>query len=287
MLGEEQEENNFNCCKTVLAKYQQEWNPSKSLSGDLALSSPETVKHMTVTHLSPMSGYIQTSLTAVGWAGPAIDSVLLMLSAGFIVKGPVTQRPWCQPRSVSARDLVPAPKFCHHWTKQSLLVASWPVLLWLLWNPYSWKHFFHWHCGVLLCFSLPGMLKHFCFFFNKIENSYAWGGVGGGERICFNLTFSFQLTFGKLFAGQRLYNCNSSSGSFVVTHRTKRWQQGGAVAFFSSIAFLLFNLHFSGVTKLSFWSFGDLPKVHMEIFASGIKLKKKPAVHFQRVVGEF
>lgn len=152
MPGEGQEENSFNCCKTILAEYRQEWNPGKSLPGHLTDSSPDTVKHMTGKYLSLMSGYVQTCLTAGGWTRPATNSAFLMLSTRLIAKGPVTQRPWCQPRSVSVRDLVPVPKFYHHWTKQFLLVSSWPMLLWLLWNPYSWKQFFHCLRGLLLLF---------------------------------------------------------------------------------------------------------------------------------------
>lgn len=163
MLGEGQGENSFNCCKKILAEYRQEWNPGKSLPVHVTGSSPEAVKHMTGKYLSPMSGYVQTCLTTGGWTRPAIDSTFLMLSTRFIAKGPVTQRPWCQPRSMAVRDVVPAPKFCHHWTKQSLLVSSWPMLLWLLWNPYSWKQFFHWLCELLLLFLTTRNVKTFLF----------------------------------------------------------------------------------------------------------------------------
>lgn len=142
MLGEGQEEKSFNCCKKILAEYRQAWNPGKSLPGDLVVPSPETVKHMTGKYLSRMSGYVQTCLTAGGWTRPAINSTFLMFSARFIAKGPVTGRPWCQPRPMSVTGLVPGPNFCCRWTKWSLLVSSWPVLLRLLWNPYSWKWFF-------------------------------------------------------------------------------------------------------------------------------------------------
>lgn len=163
MLGEGQEENSFNCSTTILAEYRQEWNPGKSLPGHLMDSSPEAVKHMTSKHLSPMSGYVQTRLTAGGWTRPVMDTTFLMLSTRFIAKGPVTQRPWCQPRSMSVRDLVPVPRFCHHWAKQSLWVSSWPVLLRLLWNPYSGKRFFHWLCRLLLLFLTTRNVKTFLF----------------------------------------------------------------------------------------------------------------------------
>lgn len=167
-------QNYFGCVATGAKLWQEltwgpQWTPHRRLwrtwPANICRQGPDTFKPV---------------LLRGCWTRPAFDSVFLMLSARFIVEGPVTQRPWCQPRSMSVRDLVPAPKFCYRWTKQSLFVSSWPMLLWLLWNPYSWKQFFHWLHGLLLCFSLPGMLKHFYFFFNKIENSQAW--AGGREK---------------------------------------------------------------------------------------------------------
>lgn len=144
MLGEGQEENSFKCCKNILAVYQQEWN-----WGPCGLLTRECQVH-DGKYLSPVSGYVQTSLTAGDCTRPVTDSMFLMLSARFFVKGPVTQSPWCQPRSMPVKDSVPAPEFCHHWAKQSLLLSSWPILLQLLWNPYQWKQFFHWLHGLSL-----------------------------------------------------------------------------------------------------------------------------------------
>lgn len=107
-------QNYFGCVLTGARLWQElTWGPHGLL----------TRKHISSKYLSPKSGYIQTCLTARGWTRSAVNSVFLMFGARFIVKGPVTQRPWCQPRSMSVQHLVPVPKFCHHRTKQSLSVS--------------------------------------------------------------------------------------------------------------------------------------------------------------------
>lgn len=169
MLGEGQEENSFKCCKNILAVYQQEWNwgPHGLLTRECQVPDGK--------YLSPVSGYVQTSLTAGGCTRPVTDSMFLMLSARFFVKGPVTQSPWCQPRSMPVKDSVPAPEFCHHWAKQSLLLSS-DLYCYSCYETLTRGSNFSTGSMDCLCFSLPGTLKDF-YFFNKIEYSHAWAGV--------------------------------------------------------------------------------------------------------------
>lgn len=169
MLEEGQEEN-FKCCWIFLAVYWQEWT-----WGPHGLPTRECEAH-DGKYLSPVSGYVQTCLTAGGWTRPVTDSKLLMLSARFFVKGPVTQSCWCQPRSVPVKDLVHVPEFCLYWAEQSLLLSSWPILFQLLWNPYPWKQFFHWLHGLSLFLTTRNVKT--VLFLNKIEYSHAWAGVG-------------------------------------------------------------------------------------------------------------
>jgi len=63
----------------------------------------------------------------LGQTGPGTKDVFLVLSAKFIAI--VTQRSRCQPKSMSATDPVPVPRFCHHWAEQSLQVP--PDLSWM------------------------------------------------------------------------------------------------------------------------------------------------------------
>lgn len=124
--------------------------------------------------------YIQTWRSASGWTSPVTDRIFLVLSAKLIVT--VTQRSRCQPKSMSVIGLVPVPKCCHHRTKQSLEVPSWTLFCWLPWNPCSWRRFFHWLHGLLLCFSLTGMFK--CFY-------------------CFPISFSIKLETAMLELGKK------------------------------------------------------------------------------------
>lgn len=244
------------------------------------VSSPETVKHMTGKYLSPVSGYVQTCLTAGGWIRPVIDHrVPDLLSRALWLK-----RPQCQPGSMSVRDLVPVPKFCHPWAEQALLVSSWPVLLGLLWNFYSWQQFFHWLHGLLLLFLTTRNVKTFLFLlqYNWKQPCLNWGE----ERIWFSLAFSFQLTFEKLYLSPRGY---TTAVLWVDLLLLSVWQRDGSrvvlLHFFSSFAMLFLISVFQVWPSRASEALVICQKYTWKYI--WYEVKKQIAMHFQKVLQAF
>lgn len=125
---------------------------------------------------SPVSGYVQTCLTARDWTDQWVTA-----NFGSSVPDSLSKALWLRVPGAS-----PDPRqlkiccLCQNFASTGLNNLFYSPLDIYCYSCYeTFTHGSNFSTGSMdcLCFSLPGMLKQF-YFFNKIEYSHAWVGVG-------------------------------------------------------------------------------------------------------------